>query len=287
MNISFYLSNIPLYTLFNFQIWRLSSSFLITTNIFNVVLGLIFWTREGSSMETRLGTLKYIIIFLINNCLIQIIYTLIISLISLILQKKNFMESKIKKNDIVENCGIWPSIMCELTLLCISNPNTKVKFLFIPYEFRAKFYPIMIYALFCLVNIFSYIHDIEVFVGISFAFIYHYYLKSKINITDSFIERLEKNIFLSWMTNITGFVSVNHINNKFVIQELNQGTNERKERLQKVNRKKAKISIANMERNVKINTESSNRCDNSMMTISIPQTSIFEQSLNKNGIFLN
>ena len=26
---------------------------------------------------------------------------------------------------------------------------------------------------------------------------------------------------------------------------------------------------------------------NSMMTISIPQTSIFEQSLNKNGIFLN
>ena len=295
-SLAFYLSNIPSYTLFHYQIWRITSSFLITTNIFNVILGLIFWAREGSSMETRLGTLKYIIIFIRNSFLIQILYTLIIALVALIIQKKDFMEKKIKikyehgdkalvENFLIENCGLWPSVMCELTLLCLSNPNIKVKFLFIPYEFSAKFYPIIIYAVFCLVNIFNYNNDIEVFVGILFAFIYHYLLKNKLKITDKFIERLENNICFSWMKKITGFVSVNQINNKLAVEQYNQRMNEKSSRITKVNRKKAKISDAsNIERNIKINTESSNRCDNSMLSISIPQTSIFEQSLRKSGI---
>ena len=73
-SISLALSNIPYYTIFHFQIWRLLSSVLITTNIINVILGLVFWTREGSSIETRLGTMKYIIIFLRNTFLIEILY---------------------------------------------------------------------------------------------------------------------------------------------------------------------------------------------------------------------
>ena len=289
-SISFYLSNIPLYTIFHYQAWRIVSSFLVTTNIFNVILGLVFWTREGSSMETRLGTLKYIIIFIMNNVLIQILYTLIISLISLIMQEKDFMQKKLKikygYHDTIqiENCGLWPSIMCELTLLCISNPNIKVKFLFIPYEFSAKFYPIIIFAVFCVFNIFNYINIIEVFIGILFSFIYQYILKNKLNVSDKFVEKLEKSICFCWMNKITGFVSVNHINNKFAIEQYNQRMNEKPSHLKKINRKTAKISSANIERNIKINTESSNRCDNSMLSISIPQTSIFEQSLRKNGI---
>lgn len=286
--IPFYLSNIPLYTIFHCQLWRIASSFLITTNIFNVILGLIFWTREGSSMETRLGTFKYIFIFLINNFLIQILYTLIISLIALILQSKHFMEKKVYEKGnklIIENCGLWPAIMCELTLLCLSNPNTKVKFLFIPYEFSAKYYPLIVYIVFCLVNVFNYYNDIEVFMGIIFAFIYHFFLKNYLNITDKFIEKLEKSLCCGWMLKITGFVSVNHINNKFAVEQTNQRMSEQTISLNKSNRKKAKISRANMERSIKINRDYSNRGDNSMLSISIPQTSIFEQSLRKNGIF--
>ena len=36
------LSNIPHYTFFHFQIWRLLTSVLMTTSIINVLLGLIF-----------------------------------------------------------------------------------------------------------------------------------------------------------------------------------------------------------------------------------------------------
>ena len=94
-------------------------------------------------MEIRMGSLKYIFIFLRNNICIQILYTLIIYLISLIIRNKNFMGKKvIYENDnihSIKSCGFWPGIMCELTLLCLCNPNTKVKFLFIPFLFSAKF----------------------------------------------------------------------------------------------------------------------------------------------------
>ena len=37
-DISFYLSNIPLYTVYHFQIWRLFIAFLITTNIIKKII---------------------------------------------------------------------------------------------------------------------------------------------------------------------------------------------------------------------------------------------------------
>ena len=148
IDISFCLSNIPFYTILHYQFWRIVSSFLITTNIYNVILVLIFWTREGSSMETRVGTIKYIIIFLRNNIFIQIIYTIIISLISFFFQSKNFMKkikinylNKKEDNFTVNNCGLWPFCMCEVTLFCMCNPNIKVNFLFIPFEFKENIIP--------------------------------------------------------------------------------------------------------------------------------------------------
>ena len=45
-------------------------------------------------------------------------------LISLILKNKNFMAKKINSKGAVRNCGFLPVIMCEITLLCICNPNT-------------------------------------------------------------------------------------------------------------------------------------------------------------------
>ena len=80
--------------------------------------------------------MKYIMIFIRNTFLIEILYTLIIGLISLILKNKNFFAKKINNKGCVRNCRFLPVIMREITLLCICNPNTKVKFLSIPYDLK-------------------------------------------------------------------------------------------------------------------------------------------------------
>ena len=280
-DISFYLSNIPLYTVYHFQIWRLFTSFLITTNIFNVILGLIFWTREGSSMEIRMGSLKYIFIFLRNNICIQILYTLIIYLISLIIRNKNFMGKKvIYENDnihSIKSCGFWPGIMCELTLLCLCNPNTKVKFLFIPFLFSAKFYPFLWYILFCLVNTKNYNNDLEVLVGIVFALIHQKFLKNCCNISDKFIGKIENLICCKWFLDVTGFVRSNQFNNKYIDDKTNKRVNEQVISMKKVSRPKVRSIKDNIERDVKVSSEFSSRSDNSMINIIIPKKSLFDR----------
>ena len=281
--ISFILSNVPLYTIYNIQIWRLCTSSLITTSIINVLLGLIFWTREGSSLETRLGTMKYIIIFIRNSFLIEILYTLIISIISLILRNKNFLAKKINKKGEVSNCGFLPVIMCEMTLLCMCNPNTKVKFLSIPWDFKAKYYPFIWLAIFCCVN--NYHNDIEILTGITYAFIYQKCLRHYLNIPDSFIEKMENNFCFNWMLKIRGFVSVSHITNKFMDEKTNQRMSGQILNINKANeRKKAQESGNVAERDVKISTtpsEYTNRSENSMISNSTPP-SLFDNSFEQN-----
>ena len=205
------------------------------------------------------------------------------SIISLILKNKKFLSKKMNDKGVVSNCGFLPVIMCEITLLCICNPNTKVKFLSIPWEFKAKYYPFIWFLVFCVVN--NYHNDIEVLTGLIFAFLYQYCLRYYLNIPDSLIEKMENNCCCRWMLKIRGFVSVSHITNKFNDEKTNQRMSGQILNINKANqRKKAKISGNSNERDVKISTtpsEYTNRSENSIISNATP-TSLFENSFDQN-----
>ena len=65
--ISYFLINVPSYTILKFQIWRLITSVFITTNIFQIILAFFVWVKYASLLETSLGTIKYTLIFLLNT----------------------------------------------------------------------------------------------------------------------------------------------------------------------------------------------------------------------------
>lgn len=218
--LSFYLANIPFYTLNKFQFWRLLTSALITTNIFNIIIGLIFWVREASSLESSLGTIKYGFIFFRNSFFIQFLYTVFVLLLRIFTSNKNVLLYKIISDNperkVTKNCGFWPVIMCEMTLLCLSNSDTPVKFLFLPCPFKAKFYPIIWMVIFSAVNFNRLGNICEVLVGVIFAFIYHFMLKNILTISDSCIEKVEGFCGCACLKKIYSFVSVgSYINNKY------------------------------------------------------------------------
>lgn len=208
--ISFYLSNVPYYTIYNFQVWRLFSTSLITTNIINIIFSILFWVKHASNLEDTMGTIKYFFIFSLNSTIIQIIFTSMFYVISLIMKKKEFLKSKIDSKGKIDNSGIWPYIICELTLLSLSNPNYPVKFLFFP-EFKAKFYPILVLIIFCILN--SFTIDLEVLSGIIYAFIFHCFLKKKLRISNNLVRKIENFGFIKCFKIFGGFTSVNK--NKF------------------------------------------------------------------------
>ena len=203
-NISLYISNIPFFTLYKFQIWRLFSTSLMCTGIINILLSIILWIKFGAILENTIGTLLYLFIFMINSTFIQIIYSLLIFIISLIIKNEKILKLKIDKN-VVTNSGIWPYIISELTLLSLSNPNEIIKLFFFP-EIKAKYYPIIVFIIFALFN--NLIVDLEVFSGIFYAFFYHFLIKNKLKISKKLIKNLENNGCIKCFMKFGGFISI-------------------------------------------------------------------------------
>lgn len=210
-NISFYLSNIPYYTIYKYQIWRLFSTSLMTTNIINIILSILFWVKHASNLEDIMGTIIYLIIIIMNSTIIHFISTFSFFIISLIIKKKEILKAKIIDKDIINNSGLWPYIICELTLLSLSNPYHPIKFLFFP-EFQAKFYPIIVLVLFSVLN--NIWIDFEVLSAIIYAIIYHFLIKKKLKISKNFVRKIEKLRCVKCFRIFGGFVSVNKNSSK-------------------------------------------------------------------------
>ena len=202
--ISYYLINIPSYTFLRLQLWRLITSVFITTNIFQIILAFFVWVKNASLLETSLGTIKYSLIFFVNSICIQLINIIILLIFSLINQNIIKPEIKFKKNS-----GIWGIVMCEMTLLCVSNPESPMKLLLLPFTVKAKIYPVILVILFVVANYLEI--DVEIISGIIYGIIYFYFLKTKLQISDSIVQKLESSSVFKKLRSIKGFISINHI----------------------------------------------------------------------------
>ena len=205
--IAFYLANIPYYTIYQCQFWRLITTAFITTGLINLIFSLLIFYRYSINTEKDIGTIKYMLNFFRNCLFIQIIYSLITLLISLIIRNSTLMKMKLTMGG-VHNDGLWPILMCEITLFCLSNPERDMRFFIFPCVFKAKYYPLILFGIFTLLSNFNI--DFEILSGIAFGFLCHYYLKNKIEFSNQFVLKLENSFLCKWMKNKKGFISISN-----------------------------------------------------------------------------
>jgi len=205
--ISFYLSNIPVLIIKKYQLWRLITTSFITTNLINMILGFIVWTKDAISLEKSLGTIRYIVIFIFNSIFIN----LISCLLTYLFRKNIFDITQYSYIHKVNNSGIWPIIICEMTLLCFNNPDSKIKLLFVPSPIRAKYYPFIIIILLYLINNFRI--NFEILSGFFYGIIYYYLLQNKFNISEGTTKKLENSCCFKCLLGFHGFMIINKLNN--------------------------------------------------------------------------
>ena len=210
--IPYYLANIPFLTIFKIQIWRIFTGTLLTTNIINILLALLFWVDKASKLEKSIGTIQYCLIFFMNSFIIRIIYTIIIVVFEIIVKDKVIKTGKVSGN--IHSSGFWPVIICELSLLCLSNPNSQVRFSCLPFELKAKYYPIFVFIMFGLLNNLSI--DFEILIGILYSFLYHFLLKSKLKISKVFIKKVENYCCIKQISKINGFISIDSLGDRVI-----------------------------------------------------------------------
>ena len=222
--VAYLLADIPYFTIYYFQIWRIFTTPFITTSLFSVIFSIYFWYEKASRLEKDIGTIKYIIIFFMNSFCIQIMFCILMLLLSLIIRNKAPLVMKISQGR-VRNEGIWPILMCDLTLLCLSNPNEIMQFRFFPCTIKAKYYPIFLFLIFTIISGFQI--DFENICGIGFGFLYHYFLRNRLKISNNFAEKLGNSCLCRWMKTKKGFIGSGGINTfaNIVIREGNNVRN--------------------------------------------------------------
>ena len=207
--VAFYLADIPYFTIFHLQVWRLFTTAFITTGLISIIFSLLFWYRRAVKLEQDKGTVKYMLTFFMNCFFIQLMYCLIMLIISLVIQNSMMLRMKLTMRG-VRNEGLWPILMCELTLICLSNPEANMRFFFFPCNIKAKYYPLVLFGIFTLLSNFQI--DFEILCGIAFGFLYHYYLNRRIEISNTFALKVENSVLCRWMANKKGFISINNVN---------------------------------------------------------------------------
>ena len=72
--VALFLADIPYFTVYKFQIWRLFTTPFITTGFFSIIFSIIFWYEKATRLEKEIGTIKYMLIFFMNSLFIYIVF---------------------------------------------------------------------------------------------------------------------------------------------------------------------------------------------------------------------
>jgi hypothetical protein len=203
LSVGYALANIPYFSLRYFNIWRFVTTVLVTSSIFNVLFAFISWIPDAIRLENTSGTVRYMLNFFVNSTLIQIIYSILALMVSPITTSYLYGNlNPLTKQ--VDNNGLWPLIMAEITLLCLVNPENPVMFFFIPYQFRAKFYPFVLLGFFSLFNGIQ----LDLISGVIYAYLFFYYLRQKLQFSDQFIVSCENSFIFKHLSKFAGFISL-------------------------------------------------------------------------------
>ena len=134
------LSNIPYYTLFSFEIYRIILSPIVSNSLLSTILIGLFYPQLGSKLEYSLGSIGYLfligkIILLTNVIFVVICFTLYVF---------GMVEA------LFWNCaGFWTLIFGIITIDCMIAPDVPRRMMCIPMDIPSKYFPLALYAFFC------------------------------------------------------------------------------------------------------------------------------------------
>ena len=101
--------------------------------------------------------------------------------------------------------GLWPMLLAEITILCLTNPQKQLMMMFIPFTIPAKYYPWALFGFFTLINVSI---QFDILAGILYGYLFFFYLKDKLEFSDEFINRAENWHLVNKLNSCESFVSL-------------------------------------------------------------------------------
>lgn len=145
-------------TITKYEVYRLIFSPLCSNSILSIILAVLFFPRIGTKMETSLGSASFFFLIGTLTLLVNSIFIAVCLLLYLIgnMPEANFFSC----------AGFWLILFALITMECFQNPNQPMRMFLVPVDIPSKYFPLIMYAVFCLFR--GPILDYAISIGVGF-----------------------------------------------------------------------------------------------------------------------
>ena len=172
------LANVPYYTIFKIQIYRIILSPLVSNSILTIILIALFYPSMASRMENALGSTCFLSLI----CTLSILTNIFFDVTSITLFYMGVSSA------IGFSCaGFWTVIFSLITIECMAQPELPRRMLFIPVDIPSKYFPLVLYAFFAL---FSGL-ELGFVIAIAVGYMYSKGFLDKFKLSSNYVDQLE------------------------------------------------------------------------------------------------
>lgn len=167
---SYPLANIPLFTVFHFELYRVVLSPLVCTSLLSLVFAYISFTDNGKRLEYSMGSTAFLWLILTIGGLTNVVFVLICLFFYAVTAAQAFL--------LMPSQGFWTILLGIIAVECSGAPSGSKRKLFV-FEVPTVYYPVAVLFLFSLFGGFSLSYLISV--GVGYAYGYGYLDKLKVS----------------------------------------------------------------------------------------------------------
>ncbi|KAL7439881.1 hypothetical protein ACHAXM_006919 [Skeletonema potamos] len=153
---TFALANIPFFTLFRFQLYRIVTSPLVCSSILNLFFAFMGFMNHGVKLEQSMGSALFGALFFTLTILTNLLFLIVSILLYGLTNNEGYLAGV--------SVGVWTVLLSIIAVECAqAPPNSKRKLFFL--EIPVLYYPLVLLALFSLFAGFRLAYCLGVAVG--------------------------------------------------------------------------------------------------------------------------
>jgi len=195
MDLTMYLSNIPYFTVQEFEIYRLFLSPLVSNSFFTVILLAFFYPSMASRLESGMGSGPFLTLIATISLITNIAFVGVCYTLSLLMGSQMAL---------FYTCtGFWTILFALIVIECMKMPETPRRLLFIPIDIPSKWFPLALYGFFALLGGPSLDNLIAMGVGYGYSFGYF----DSLQVSATTVAQWETSGFLSGPAQARGWIS--------------------------------------------------------------------------------
>ena len=197
LDFSDYLANVPYFTLYRFEIYRILTSVFMNNSIISVIFMWLFFPAMGARMEQQQGSATFGWLLYASAIAINLAFVAIC-----------FVGSMFYGGVILAECsGFWSVLFTLITLDCLAMPDQPRRLLCIPVDIPGPYFPLALFAFFSFFGGFR----LDLALGIAVGFGYKEGYLEKLKPADGYLRRTrgqEGSILYNAARNYDGYIFV-------------------------------------------------------------------------------